>query len=69
MRQLTDPEIEACKDAPQFESTTPEQLFGKNADGQLAATVARLNVVRYRQLREEYDFITGMKKRPDSFFK
>ena len=52
-----------------FSDVKPEQLFGPASDGFLAQRVASQNLPRYRELRTEYDYIIGMKKRPDSYYK
>jgi len=67
-RQLTDPEIEACTTAPQFSEVRAVDVFGAKSDGALAARIAKANVVRYRQLREEWEYESGLRQRPDSFY-
>lgn len=68
MRQLTQDEIEACANAPQFTEVKPEQVCGPTSDGGLAARIARLNICRYRELRDAYEYQVGLRQRPDAYY-
>ena len=69
MKDLTEEEIAACANAPQFTNVRAVDVFGAHSDYSLAARIAKVNPVRYRQLRDEYELEAGLKPRPDSFYK
>ncbi len=65
---LTAEEIERSNNAPAYEHVTPEQLFGKTSDANLAARVLAKNPRRYRELRREWQYQLGERKRPVSHY-
>lgn len=67
-RELTVEQEEACASAPQFANVRAVDIFGAHSDGELARRIAAANIVRYRQLREEFEYESGIKRRPDSFY-
>ena len=62
---LTAEDIARSKDAPQFPDVTFEQML---ADGRLADRIVRLNPVRYREIRADYNYRTGREARPAGFY-
>jgi hypothetical protein len=61
-------ELERSENGPKFESVTPEQLFSSKSDGALAYRVLRSNPQRYRELRTQWEYISGQREWPDSHY-
>jgi hypothetical protein len=68
MRPLTRVELEKCEHGPRFENVTPAMIFGPLSDGGLAQRVAAGNIKRYRDLKAEWEYESGARPRPDSFY-
>ena len=68
MRDLTREQLEACASAPRWENVTPAMLFSAQADYSLSKRVYASNPQRYRELRLEWEYLSGKRARPDSFF-
>jgi hypothetical protein len=68
MRPLTRVELERSERAQKFEGVTPQMLFSATADGKLADTVHRVNPARYRELKQEWAYLSGAERRPDSYY-
>ena len=65
---LTDEQAEQAEHGPKFETVRPEQLFGPAADFALANRISRLNLARYRELRQQYLWDTGQEPRPANYY-
>jgi hypothetical protein len=53
---LTLAEIAQGKSGPQYSEVKPSQVFGPNADGQLAQRIRSSNCVRYWSLKEAWEY-------------
>jgi hypothetical protein len=68
MKQLTPEQLEDCSRAPQWLNVTPAQLFGPQSDYALSRRVCASNLQRYRELKLEYEYLSGQRARPDEFY-
>ena len=62
---LTDEQAEQAEHGPKFESVTWQQMM---ADGALASRIARLNLARYRELRQQFLWESGQEPRPVGYY-
>jgi hypothetical protein len=67
MRELTREELRRSETGPSFANVRPADLFGTSSSFELASRVRRENPLRYRELRQEWDYICG-KPRPSDHF-
>ena len=65
---LTNEQTSQAEHGPKFETVRPEQLFGPAADFALANRISRLNLARYRELKQQYLWDTGQEPRPANYY-
>jgi hypothetical protein len=61
-------EVELSRTGPQFADVTPAQLFSASADAVLAARVRVGNPARYWALKQEWEYQTGVLKKPENYY-
>jgi hypothetical protein len=65
---LTAEEIGISNGGPQYDNVKPEELFSATADAVLAARVREKNPRRYQELRREWQYRLGERRRPNQHY-